>query len=66
MDIAVVKDNKILAVINLQQYLLEAIVKAHGGDQWFTFEASEHYKVGDRVSLTYNSNGSITGVELRG
>lgn len=34
MKIAILKDKKVTSILDLQQYIIEAIVAAHGGDSW--------------------------------
>lgn len=34
MKIAILKDKKVISVIDIQKYILDSVVRAHGGDSW--------------------------------
>lgn len=53
MKIIILKDKKAVSILDVQEYIIEAIVRAHGGDAWMEMKEGgidwTDVKVGDLV-----------------
>jgi len=66
MRIAILKDKRVVSVIDLHKYILEAIVRAHGGDTWLELHDVEadpnmqNLRAGDMIFSERDSEGVPT------
>lgn len=63
MKIAILKKNKVTKVLDLQKYLMDSIVKAHGGDFWLEVTENDNLNEGDMVRATMKK-GSVTDLKI--
>jgi len=66
MRIAILKDKRVVSIIDLHKYVLDSIVRAHGGDAWLEIHEAEldpnmqNLRAGDMILSERGPDGTPT------